>query len=196
MSNSETRRVPVWDLPTRLFHWLLVAAVVTSWASAEAGNFKLHFLSGYTILGLVAFRLLWGLVGFPTARFSQFVKGPRAVAAYLRYRLGRDHTVEPPLGHNPLGGWMVVALLVLLVTQGSAGLFTSDDILVDGPLVAYASAKTVALLSTVHRLTFTLIAALVATHVTAVVAYLVVWRENLVRPMLTGWKPAPESRKP
>ena len=183
--------VRVWDLPVRLFHWLLAASVVTSWAMAELGFMRLHFLCGYTILTLLLFRLGWGIVGSHPARFATFVRGPRAALEHLReLRLPPDR-VPPVLGHNPLGGWMVVTLLLVLLVQAGSGLFTSDDIMVDGPFVDLASNTAVKTLSTTHRLLFDLIFVLVATHVAVIAAYLVIRRENLIRPMITGRKTVP-----
>jgi len=183
--------VPIWDLPVRLFHWSLVASVATSWATAELGWMGIHFLSGYTILILLLFRLGWGIVGSHPARFASFIKGPRAALDHLReLRLPPDQA-PPVLGHNPLGGWMVVTLLLVLLIQAGTGLFTSDDIMVDGPLVDYVSSAVVKSLSTVHRLLFKLLFALAAIHVGVVAAYLMVRRENLIRPMITGRKAIP-----
>ncbi|WP_245986916.1 cytochrome b/b6 domain-containing protein [Azospirillum thermophilum] len=191
--SAATSKLRVWDLPTRLFHWLLAVCVAAAWWSGENGKFDLHFILGYVILGLLAFRLLWGFVGSPTARFAQFVRGPAAVIGYIRHRLGKPGGIEPPPGHNPLGGWMVVVLLLVLAVQAGTGLFTSDDIAVDGPLVSSVSSRTASLLSTIHRLEAKAILALVLLHVAAVLVYLLVFRENLIRPMVTGWKSA--SRK-
>ena len=198
MNDVDTSRIPagresvrVWDLPVRLFHWLLVISIATSWATAELGWMRVHFLSGYTILTLLLFRLGWGIVGSYPARFATFVRGPRAALEHLReLRLPPDR-VPPVLGHNPLGGWMVVALLLVLLVQAGSGLFTSDDIMVDGPLVDLASSAAVKAMSTTHRLLFKLIFVLVATHVAVVAAYLVIRRENLIRPMITGHKTVP-----
>ena len=152
---------------------------------------KIHFLSGYTILTLLLFRFGWGIIGSQTARFATFVKGPRAALDHLReLRLPPEHA-PPMLGHNPLGGWMVVALLLVLLIQAGSGLFTTDDIMVDGPLVAQASGAVVKMLSTVHRLLFKLIFVLAAIHIAVVAAYLLIRRENLIRPMVTGRKPVP-----
>jgi cytochrome b len=183
--------VSVWDLPIRLFHWLLAASVVTSWATAELGFMRVHFLCGYTILTLLLFRLGWGIVGSHPARFATFVRGPRAALAHLReLRLPPDR-VPPVLGHNPLGGWMVVTLLLVLLVQAGSGLFTSDDIMVDGSFVELVSGAMVKTLSTTHRLLFKLIFVLAATHVAVVAAYLLIRRENLIRPMITGRKHLP-----
>jgi cytochrome b len=190
-TGSGTSSVSVWDLPVRLFHWLLVASIATSWTTAELGWMRVHFLSGYTILTLLLFRLGWGLIGSQPARFATFVKGPRAALDHLReLRLPPDHT-PPVLGHNPLGGWMVLILLVVLLVQAGSGLFTTDDIMVDGPFVAQASGAIVKTLSTVHRLLFKLIFVLAAIHIAVIAAYLLIRRENLIRPMITGRKPVP-----
>lgn len=186
------RSVAVWDLPVRLFHWLLVAAVGTSWASGEFGWMRIHFLSGYLILTLLLFRLAWGFVGSRSARFSDFLKGPGSAFEHLRELRSSGNPAHPVLGHNPLGGWMVAALLLVLSVQAGTGLFTSDDILVDGPLVSQAGGAVVKLLSTAHRLVFNLILAMVAVHVAVIVGYLLLRGENLVRPMLTGRKTVPE----
>lgn len=188
---AAARSVPVWDLPTRAFHWSLVVLVAVAIVSAKLGRLPVHMLAGEAILALLLFRLVWGLVGSQTARFSDFVRGPRAVLAYAAgfFRPGKG---VPVLGHNPLGGLMVIALLAALMMQAVSGLFTSDDILVDGPLVAHASSATVKALSTLHRLVADAILVLAGVHVLAVLAYLLVKKENLIRPMITGRKPVPD----
>lgn len=183
---GETTAVPVWDIPVRVFHWLLVALFAALWVSGKTGKLDLHMPLGSLVLTLLLFRLAWGGVGSHTARFSAFVAGPRRALAYVRSL--RDGRSWPELGHNPLGGWSVLALLTLLMVQGAAGLFTSDDIFTDGPLAWTVSSITVKQLSTVHRLGAKLLLALVALHVGAVLFYLLAKGENLVRPMLTGAK--------
>lgn len=184
---EHTREVAVWDLPTRLFHWSLAVLVAVAVLSAKLDFLALHMFAGETILALVLFRLVWGVVGSQTARFTDFVKGPRAVLGYLA-RSRRDGA-PVMLGHNPLGGLMVVVLLLALLVQASSGLFTSDDVLVDGPLVPLASGGTVALLGTLHRWLSDGILILIGLHVAAVLAYLLVRKDNLIRPMITGRKP-------
>ncbi|PWC36451.1 cytochrome b/b6 domain-containing protein [Azospirillum sp. TSO35-2] len=184
------REVRVWDLPTRLFHWALVGAVAVAVLSAELDVLSVHMLAGETVLALVLFRLAWGVVGSQTARFADFVKGPRAILDYLkRARAGGEAAFT--LGHNPLGALMVVALLLVLLVQASSGLFASDDVLVDGPLVPLASGAVVSALSTVHRVLANGIFALVGLHVVAVFFYLLVKKDNLIRPMVTGRKAVP-----
>src|SRR5262245_11528061 len=112
-------RVRVWDIPVRLFHRLLVPLIAFAWWSAEAGHLEWHRLAGYAVLALLLFRVAWGFVGSDTARFGQFLRGPAAIGAYLRGRL-------VVLGHNPLGGWSVFAMLLLLIAEVTLGLFAVD----------------------------------------------------------------------
>ena len=175
--------VRVWDVPTRLFHWLLVGLFAFSWWSAESGNLDRHRLSGLVLLALLAFRLLWGVIGGSTARFSRFVRGPGAVLAYLRG--------ETPVtaGHSPLGGWSVLALLALLIGQVTAGLFAVDtDGLESGPLSDYVSFDTGRSAAHLHHLGFDALLALIAIHIAAVGFYRLRGR-NLITPMLTGSDP-------
>ena len=187
---AAVRDVPVWDLPTRAFHWGLVILVAVAIVTAKLDRMDAHMLAGQAILALLLFRLVWGLIGSQTARFSDFVKGPRAVLGYAA-GLRRPDKGRPVLGHNPMGGLMVLVLLAVLMAQAISGLFTSDDILVDGPLVPLAASATVKALSTLHRLVADGILVLIGVHVAAVLVYLVVKKENLIRPMITGRKPVP-----
>ncbi|MBU6268788.1 MAG: cytochrome b/b6 domain-containing protein [Sphingomonadales bacterium] len=177
---ATTPAVRVWDVPTRLFHWLLVGLFAFSWYSGETGKLEWHFTSGVTLLGLLAFRLIWGVIGGSTARFVRFVRGPGAVLRYVR---GEGPATA---GHNPLGGWSVIALLGLMLVQVGTGLFASDtDSLYPGPLnplVSYEHAET---LTHIHHLAFNLLLALVVLHVAAIVFYRVKGR-NLILPMVTG----------
>jgi cytochrome b len=183
--------IAVWDWPVRLFHWTLVALLAASWATAETGveYMQWHMRCGYAVLTLLLFRLLWGLVGSDSARFARFVRGPRVVSQYARAWLGaRPHHY---LGHNPLGGWMVLVLLVLVATQAGTGLFANDDIYNEGPLARLVSGDTSALLTAIHKINFNLLLAAVGVHVAAVLLYLR-RGENLLRPMLNGRKSAGE----
>lgn len=172
---------PVWDLPLRLFHWLLVGLLAFSWWSGENHEMDWHRWSGYAILFLLVFRLYWGLVGGTTARFAHFVRGPRAAYAYLR---GLE---KPDIGHNPLGGWSVVAMLAILIVMVTAGLFAVDvDGLESGPLADYVSFDAGRWASDMHSLIFNLLLGLIALHVAAILFYQVARRRNLVGPMITG----------
>lgn len=182
----------VWDLPTRLFHWILVALVIAQWWTADSfDTMNYHLWGGYAVLALVLFRLVWGFVGSDTARFRDFVRGPGAALAYVKALPRGD--APRYLGHNPLGGWSIVAMLILLLVQAGTGLFANDDIFIEGPLYSWVSKGTSDWLTTIHRLNFDLLLILIAIHLAAVLFYLLVKRENLIHPMLSGRKHFPSA---
>jgi cytochrome b len=180
--------IPVWDLPSRLFHWLLVILVAVSFTTGTIGGnaMQYHEWSGFAILILLVFRITWGFVGSRTARFSDFVKGPAAVWRYANALVRGDS--KSYLGHNPLGGWSVLAMLLALLLQAATGLFANDDIITTGPLYLWVSKPASDWLTGVHRLNRYLVIVLAATHVVAVLFYLLVKHENLIKPMITGVK--------
>jgi cytochrome b len=174
--------IAVWDLPTRLFHWVLVGLIGFSWWTGEQGPEDLHMCSGYAVLTLLIFRLLWGICGSSTARFSSFVRGPRAVADYL----GRMRN-WPGVGHTPVGALSVIALLVILFVQVGTGLIqTDDDGLVEGPLAPLVSYETSELAHDLHETTFNLLLILIGLHVAAIIFYRLVLGKKLLGPMITG----------
>lgn len=182
--------VTVWDLPTRLFHWTLVALMIFQWLTAEFGSaMDWHVWGGYAILALVLFRLIWGFVGSDTVRFRDFVRGPGAALGYVKALLRGETPLY--LGHNPMGGWSIVAMLVLLLVQAGTGLFANDDITIEGPLYAWVSKGTSDWLTAIHKFNFNLLLLVIAVHISAVLFYLFVKRENLIHPMLSGRKHLP-----
>jgi cytochrome b len=182
-------RVGVWDAPVRIVHWLIALAMPALWWTAERDQLEWHRRLGYLVLALVVFRLIWGFAGASTARFAGFVRGPRAVADYAR-RLIRGERVET-VGHNPMGGWSVVALIGLLTAEVALGLFSVDvDGLESGPLSALVSFDAGRLAAHWHHWLFNALLALIGLHLTAIAFYGLVKRDNLVRPMLTGSRPA------
>jgi cytochrome b len=184
-------RIRVWDRPTRLFHWLLVALIAAAWWTAEEELLTWHYRIGFIILILILFRLIWGLIGSSTARFSGFVKGPRAIAAYLRGE--RPHEV----GHNPLGALSVLALLGLTAAVTGLGLFASDeDGIEPGPLAYRVSVEASDVAQELHELGFNLLLVLVALHVAAIAYYGLFKRDNLLAPMLSGSREMPEGTAP
>lgn len=191
---SETlQTVKVWDLPTRLFHWTLVALMIAQWLTAEeSSTMDYHVWGGYAVLALVLFRLIWGFWGSDTARFSDFMRGPGAALEYVKALL-RGETPHY-LGHNPLGAWSIVAMLVLLLVQTGTGLFANDDIMIEGPLYSWVSKDTSDWLTTIHKFNFNLLLLMIAVHLSAVLFYLLVKRENLIHPMLSGHKRLPLER--
>jgi cytochrome b len=171
----------VWDLPTRLFHWLIVLVVGFSWYSAETGMREWHYRSGIAALGLLAFRLVWGFAGGSTARFTHFLQSPQGVLRHLR------RPADPSTaGHNPLGGYSVVAMLAALITQVVSGLFAVDvDGLESGPLSYLISFDQGRAAAEVHEIAFTVIQVLVLLHILAIIYYRLRGRRLLI-PMITG----------
>lgn len=190
--NSELTAVRVWDLPTRVFHWVLAVCVVASVISARTGGNAMvwHFRFGYVVFALLGFRILWGLVGGRWSRFVSFVHAP---ATTLRYLRGQTHDHEHlDVGHSPLGALSVFGLIVILALQVGTGLFADDEISNTGPLIKFVSGATSALFTQWHtNFGQWLILALVALHVAAILFYLLKKKHNLVRPMVTGDKPLP-----
>lgn len=186
---SEPKRL-IWDLPLRVFHWLFALSIFASWLTAELGFewMQFHFYLGYWTLGLLLFRIIWGFVGPKHARFSNFLKGPSTLLAYIKSLTGAAPVQTA--GHNPAGGLMVIVMMVLVGVQAGTGLFASDDIVWMGPYSGTVSGAMVDDLTSVHHLNFNLILAAIALHLLAIVFYWLVKRQNLVVPMLTGRKPA------
>ena len=190
MSAGETA-VKVWDAPVRLFHWLLVLLVAFMIFSGKVkGDWMVwHMRAGYAILALVLFRILWGLAGSSSARFAGFLAGPSAAFGFVKKLVTR--APAPYASHNPLGGWMVLALLLGLLFQVGTGLFANDDILIEGPLFSLVSKATSDQLTSWHYWNVNLLLLLVAVHVIAVGYHAVVMKENLIGAMFTGVKRMP-----
>lgn len=178
----------VWDLPIRLFHWLLVLALAGAWLTHELGvkYMDWHMRFGYGVIGLVLFRIVWGFAGPRHARFGDFLRGPGAVAAYARDWLAGRARVST--GHNPLGGWSVLALLTVAAVQAITGLFNSDDIITSGPWHGAVSDDTADTLSWLHAVNFNVLLAMTGLHVAAILAYWLRLRVDLVTAMITGRK--------
>ena len=181
-------KILVWDLPVRLFHWLLVALVVTSIVSAKIGGnaMQIHLWSGYALLTLVLFRILWGFFGSTHARFASFMRGPAAVWSYLKTLVRREP--QQHVGHNPAGAWSIILMLAVILAQVGTGLFANDDIATEGPLAKLVSKALSDRLTGLHHLNVKLLFALIALHLSAVLYYLIGKGENLVRPMISGYK--------
>lgn len=170
---------PVWDLPTRLFHWLLAGLIAFSWWSVHNHHTDWHIWSGCSILALLIFRVLWGFVGSSTARFSSFVRGPRSIASYWR-------GTWAGIGHNPLGALSVLALFIAVALQVALGLISQDeDGNYFGPLARLVTSDTSDRARDIHEFWFNVILALVAMHLLAILYYR--WRgKKLTLPMITG----------
>lgn len=180
MTTGPQRTIRVWDLPTRVFHWCLPVALIVLFVSADLYAMEVHALAGEAVLALVLFRLAWGFVGSQTARFRDFVVGPRGIADYLA-----GH--EPKsLGHNPVGALMVLALLAALLVLAVSGLFADDGIFYSGPLAGRIGNAQAVRIGELHAAGAYAVAALAGAHILATLWHLVCRKRNLITPMLTG----------
>lgn len=176
--------IRVWDLPIRLFHWLLLIAVVLSFITVKIGGnaMELHGRIGYCVLALIIFRVCWGFIGSYHARFTNFIPSPTELFGYLSGK------TKAGLGHNPLGALSVLALLLSVGVQAVTGLFANDDIAFEGPFAKYVSNSTVGLLTSIHNANEWVLIALIALHLCAILYYQKFKSENLIKPMLLGDK--------
>lgn len=193
MSDKNTKKVKVWDLPTRLFHWVLVIAFAVSAYSAfqdKYGDFAaIHLWSGFTVLTLVVWRILWGFWGSDTSRFGHFLKSPKTALEYTKTLSSKD--APQTVGHNPLGGYSVALMLILLLAQAMLGLFATDGMFFDGPLSAYASGYTPDI-TELHETLGYILFGVIGLHLIVIVFYWARKKTNLLKPMITGTKPVTE----
>jgi cytochrome b len=182
----------VWDLPVRLFHWVLVLLLVSQVVTGRIGGslMPFHAYCGYAVLVLVVFRILWGFAGSTHARFVSFLAGPAATARFAMRLFSRK--AVPQVGHNPLGGWMVVALILCLGLQAASGLFANDGASAQGPLASKVALETSNMLTEFHRWNLKALLVLSGVHVAAVLFHWLVKGENLTTAMFTGIKNVPE----
>ena len=176
----------LWDLPTRLFHWAIVICVPLAWWSIENEQYDLHAWAGYTVLVLVLTRIIWGFIGSRHSRFADFLAGPSTIRNYLQ---GRG---SAGAGHNPLGGWSVMVLLLLLFAQSFSGLFNNDEVLFSGPFNFWADTGWRDAMGVVHELAFDVLLAFIALHIAAVCYYQWHRKLPLVQAMWRGWAPGRE----
>jgi cytochrome b len=176
------QKIRVWDLPTRLFHWLFALVILGAFITINLDETELHAKFGYAACVLVIFRIIWGFVGPEHARFSNFVPSITQLKAFIK------HPVYDKLGHNPLGALSVIGLLLVVLVQTTSGLFTDDEISFQGPLSHLVSSQIAGFLTGLHEINSNLVYALVGLHLAAIFYYQKVKKENLIGPMLTGDK--------
>lgn len=195
-NNASTTPVKIWDLPTRVFHWTLVLGMGFMWLSAELGGLWMdwHTKAGIFMLALIVFRIIWGLVGSETDRFTSFIKSP-ATAIHHAKELKQEGTAYYA-GHNPLGAWMVVFLLGGVLIQAISGLFVSDDILVEGPLYGLVSESTSKAMTGFHHFWFNILLLAAVLHIFAVGFYKIRKRTNLIKAMVSGSADWPVDQQP
>jgi len=191
MNSDLDASIKVWDLWIRFFHWSLAMLFAFQVYSGNTGGnvMQWHMYAGYAVLALILFRVAWGFAGSTHARFASFVAGPVATARFA----GRLFSRAPAavVGHNPLGGWMVVALLASLAVQAGTGLFANDDIATEGPLAVLVSKDVSDRLTTIHRWNANVLIALAVMHIAAIAYHWIVKKENLIPAMFTGIKKVP-----
>ena len=184
------RSVRAWDLPTRLFHWSLVTLIASAYLTRSYSNdptLYWHRMNGYAILTLLLFRVMWGFAGSSTSRFTHFF--PRPIAT-LHYGLQVLRSRAPHyLGHNPLGSILIFLMLGAVLLQASTGLFTTDDVLAEGPLNKFASSALSGRASSYHARGYWIIGGLVVIHIVANLTYQFIKRDRLINAMVTGRKP-------
>jgi len=186
------KKVLIWDLPLRLFHWLLVATIVGAWYTSDQDNglIDYHLILGYVTLGLIIFRIVWGFLGTTHAKFSQFIPTPNKVIHYVKHF--KQPQVTPYAGHNPLGGLMVIFMLIIILFQAISGLFMNDDIFTNGPYYGTINEEFEAILTFFHRNSFNVILGAIALHLLAILFYKVIKKKSLVTAMITGKKSSKE----
>jgi cytochrome b len=187
-------KVLVWDVATRLFHWLTVALVIACYISWRMNWMDWHAWTGEALLALVLFRLLWAFFGSETARFSNFLASPRAAARYLANLFRRQPDCQ--IGHNPIGGWMVALLLALLLAEALTGLYVANEVADQGPLTEIVPAVVADLITDLHSYFWDALLIAAILHVLAVLLYAAVLRQDLVTPMITGRKALPRDTRP
>lgn len=193
-SGEAEREVQVWDIPTRLFHWLTAVLVLAAYVTLRLDWMNWHVWIGDAVLALVIFRLLWGFFGSDTTRFSRFVAWPRAALAHLAHAFRREP--DRQVGHNPAGGLMVLLLLALLGGETLSGLYVNNDVANEGPLTEFVPARVANAVTALHWIFWYALLAAVALHVLAIITYAVAKGQNLLTPMITGAKALPAEIAP
>jgi cytochrome b len=188
------RAILVWDFPTRLFHWAIVALIAVAYATYLAGWMDWHARAGDAALTLVVFRLLWGFFGSDTSRFSRFVSAPRGAVTHLRRIFLREP--DRQLGHNAAGGWMVLLLLALVLGEALSGIYVQNDVANDGPLTEITPARIANAITVAHSVLWDALLAAIALHILAIAVYAAAKGHDLVRPMITGTKLLPDAIAP
>jgi cytochrome b len=178
----------VWDVPVRLFHWFLVTSILMLFITGKLGGnyMEWHKKIGFFVIGLIAFRIVWGFVGSYQARFKNFVRGPAAVIGYAKSLFKKDSPHY--LGHNPMGALSVLALIAAVGFQTFTGLFSNDDIMLEGPYASMVSKAFSDQMTSLHHLNSNVILVLIGLHLSAIVFYAVFKKEQLIEAMLTGKK--------
>jgi cytochrome b len=187
--SSADRRIVIWDIPTRLFHWLIVALIVAAYVTWRLDWMNAHAKVGDAVLTLVIFRLLWGFFGSETARFSRFIASSRAALSHLAQIFRREP--DTAAGHNPAGAYSVIVLLALLLAEALSGLYVGNDVVDQGPLTELVPAPVANAITALHWIFWDALLAAAVLHVLAITVYALAKGQNLLKPMITGCKTLP-----
>ncbi len=188
---AQNPKILVWDVPTRLVHWLVAVLVLVAYVTYRLSWIRWHVLSGDAVLALVLFRILWGFFGSEPSRFTAFVAAPGTVYRYLR-RVARLR-ISARVGHNPAGGWMILILFALLLGETLSGIFVNNDVATVGPMSSMTPESVMNLVTDLHRILWDALLAAIVVHVLAILFYAVALRQSLLLPMITGRKSLPET---
>jgi cytochrome b len=183
------RKIVIWDVATRLFHWLVALLVLAAYMTWRLNWMNWHAWAGYAVLTLILFRLLWGFFGSESARFSHFLASPRVALRHLALIFHREP--DRRAGHNPAGGWMVLLLLALLLGETLTGIYVNNDIAVEGLWTEMVPASVADIITDLHEIFWQILLGAIALHVLAVIAYWAAKNQNLLLPMITGRKTLP-----
>lgn len=191
-----TKKHLIWDVPLRIFHWLLVVSILGSWYTSNQDNglIEYHLILGYVALGLIIFRVFWGFLGTTHSRFSHFLPTFSKLVIYVKTFRSNDVSPNHP-GHNPMGSLMVVFMLTIIFLQAVSGLFMNDDIYTTGPYYGTLDGNVEAIFVFIHRNSFDFILGAIALHLSAIIFYKVIKKQSLVLPMVTGKKDEPDVSK-
>lgn len=183
-----TKKLFVWDLPVRLFHWFLLISLLSAWytSDGERDLIDYHLKIGYFTLGLIIFRIMWGIFGTQYAKFSQFFPTKAKLLSYLNK--SKQNQVDTTVGHNPLGGLMIILMLLLILSQAISGLFMNDDVFTTGPYYESVNSSIQKFMSLIHHNVFDIILFVSVVHIGAIFYYLFAKKINLIVPMFTGYK--------
>lgn len=183
-----SKKLLIWDLPLRAFHWLFAFTMLASWYTSDQDNdlIEIHMQLGFFTLGLLVFRLIWGVVGSKHSRFSSFLPTPSRLLIYIKDLASKKET--PSVGHNPLGSLMVVLMIVLVSLQAVSGLFINDDVFSSGPYYDSVSKNVEAVMVFLHHHIFDYVIAAIVLHLIAIFYYVRIKKINIILPMITGKK--------
>lgn len=185
-----SKKILIWDLPLRIFHWLFALTLFASWYTSDQAHdlIELHMQLGFFTLGLLVFRICWGIIGSKHSRFSSFIPSPTKLISYLKSLANNENVIS--VGHNPLGSLMVILMIVLVSLQAVSGLFINDDVFSSGPYYGSVSKTVEELMFFLHHHIFDYVIAAIALHLAAIFYYVRIKKQSLILPMINGKKSA------